>query len=38
MNKTCRMIVKLYLKPLWNNILGIIKKFIKDNKIIFFLS
>lgn len=32
MNKTCRMIVKLYLKPLWNKIIETIKKFIKDNK------
>ena len=35
MNKTYRMIVKLYLKPFWNKILGTIKKFIKDNNITF---
>jgi hypothetical protein len=35
MNKTCRMIIKLYLKPLWNKILETIKKFIKDNNITF---
>ena len=32
MNKTWRMIVRLYLKPLWNKILETIKKFIKNNK------
>lgn len=35
MNKTWRMIVRLYLKPLWNKILETIKKFVKDNNITF---
>ena len=35
MNKTWRMIVRLYLKPLLEKILETIKKFVKDNNITF---
>lgn len=33
MNKTCRLIFKWYLKPLWKEIVNTIKKFVIDNNI-----